>query len=136
MEAKRRLDAETWKLGKGIVVVPNVDGYLLKASVAEIYRQGGMKQIPYMAGCVTNDLGTKPEELKKNDPGDILKECRDFSIRCSEVTGYPSYVYHFGRKLPGDDWGLSIRRNYGMCLARWGNAGVRWKKRIMRSAVK
>jgi para-nitrobenzyl esterase len=103
--AKDLFDAEMWKSGAGLVMVPNVDGYVLPASVKEVYRGGTMKKIPYMAGCVDSDIGTVPEDLKADRPGIILDECLRWSRRVEEVTGKPAYVYEFKRKLPGDDWG-------------------------------
>ncbi len=105
MEGKAKLDAKTWEMGKGIVVVPNVDGYVLTDTVDDVYRKGTMHKIPYMAGCVTDDLGTKPEELAAGDPGDLLKECRSWCIRQEAVENPPAYAYHFSRRLPGDQWG-------------------------------
>ncbi|MCI9149268.1 MAG: carboxylesterase family protein [Lachnospiraceae bacterium] len=105
MEGKGKLDAKTWEMGKGIVVVPNVDGYVLTDTVDEVYQKGTMHRIPYMAGCVTDDLGTKPEELADGDPGDILKECRAWCIRQEEAGNPQAFAYHFARRLPGDEWG-------------------------------
>lgn len=105
IEAKARMDAKTWGMGKGIVLVPNVDGYLLTESVNDVYAHGTMKKIPYMAGCVTDDLGSKPEEVAAGNPGDILEECKAWCIRQQELGNPPAYAYHFSRRLPGDDWG-------------------------------
>ena len=102
---KEKLDEKTWQMGKGIVLVPNVDGVVLTETVGEVYRQGTMKKIPYMAGCVTNDLGTTPEEEKRKDPGNILKECVSWCFKQEEAGNPPAYAYHFARRLPGDDWG-------------------------------
>ncbi len=104
MAAKGRMDEKTWQMGKGIVVVPNVDGYVLTEKVSGVYKKGTMKAIPYMAGCVTNDLGTKPEEEKQKNPGDILEECISWCQKQEEL-GRRAYAYHFARRLPGDDWG-------------------------------
>ena len=81
------------------------DGYVLKATVGDIYKKGSMKDIPYMLGCVTDDLGTTPEELKAKQPGQILEECKSWSFKREETVGSPAYVYHFAHELPGDDWG-------------------------------
>lgn len=104
MAARAKLDAETWKLGKGIVVVPNVDGFVLKETVRDAYRHGNMKKIPYMSGCVTDDLGDTPEEIQAKTGGAMLRECEAWGRKCEEV-GIPSYVYYFSHELPGDDWG-------------------------------
>lgn len=105
MYYKNQLDAETWEMGKGIVVVPNADGYVLKDKVGRIWEEGKMKAIPYMAGCVTDDLGTTPEESKAGQPGIILEECIQWSRKTEQAFGKPAYVYHFAHQLPGDDWG-------------------------------
>lgn len=104
MAAREKFDAETWKLGKGIVLVPNVDGYVLTDTVRDVWKQGKMKNIPYMTGCVTDDLGSLPEEVKEKRPGILLEECKRWSLK-QEECGNPAYVYHFSHELPGDDWG-------------------------------
>lgn len=104
--ATKKLDAQTWKMGKGLVLVPNVDGYILKDTVYEIWKKGEIKKIPYMTGCVTNDLGSTPEEIKEKKPGLLMRESAAWSLKCEEL-GLPSYVYYFSHELPGDDWGSS-----------------------------
>ena len=62
------------------------------------------EDIPYMCGAVTDDLGAKPENVKEDKPGILLEECKRWaSVR--EKNGTPAYLYHFVRRLPGDDWG-------------------------------
>lgn len=102
-EAKRRFDREMRSTGQGLVMVPNVDGYVLKRSVKEVWKNGEMKQIPYMAGAVNQDLGSVPEEVKEKKPGILMEECRRFSFRCEEVYRKPAYLYHFVHDLPGKD---------------------------------
>lgn len=104
-EAKEKLDARTWEMGKGIVIVPNVDGHVLKETVGEVYRNGNMKNIPYMAGCVTDDLGSTPEEVQAKKTGVLCEENKSWSLRQEELWNRASYVYHFAHELPGDDWG-------------------------------
>lgn len=104
-EAKEKLDARTWELGKGIVVVPNVDGHVLKETVDEVYRNGSMKHIPYMTGCVTDDLGSTPEEVQAKKTGLLCEENKSWSLKQEELGNKDSYVYHFAHELPGDDWG-------------------------------
>lgn len=103
--AKSAFDAESWKLGKGLMVVPNADGYLLKETVGEIWRHGKMKQIPYMIGSVTDDLGAIPKDVKADRPGILQEEAIRFSLKAEETYGMPAYLYFFSRRLPGDDWG-------------------------------
>lgn len=104
-EAKCSYDAEAWKLGKGLTIVPNADGYLLKETVGEIWKHGKMKNIPYMLGSVTDDLGALPEDVREGKPGILQEECIRFSVRAEEAFGKPAYVYYFSHPLPGDDWG-------------------------------
>ena len=104
MAAREKFDAETWKLGKGIVLVPNVDGYVLKETVRDVWKKGKMKNIPYMTGCVIDDLGSLPEEVKEKRPGILMEECKRWSLK-QEECGNPAYVYYFAHELPGDDWG-------------------------------
>lgn len=106
LHASKKLDAQTWKMGKGLVLVPNVDGYVLKNTVYEIWKKGEMKKIPYITGCVTNDLGSTPEEIKEKKPGLLMRESIAWSLKCEEFN-LPSYIYHFSHELPGDDWGSS-----------------------------
>lgn len=105
MSAKRMFDARMWETGKGLVMVPNVDGYVLKQSVKELWKEGRMKNIPYMLGVVTDDLGAAREDVEAGITGKLMEECRRWSIQCRSVYGNPSYLYHFSHKLPGDDWG-------------------------------
>ncbi len=105
MEAKRKLDAKLWETGAGLAIVPNVDGYVLQKNVKEVWKAGEMRQIPYMCGTVTEDLGSLPEEVKKGQAGILLEECRRWSLKCEEAYGQPAWLYHFGHPLPGDQAG-------------------------------
>ena len=101
MEVKRKYDAKMWESGAGLTMVPNVDGKVLRKSVKEIWKEGTMHKIPYIAGCVSDDIGSVPG----HGPGEILEECCRWAMKCEEVPGVPVYVYHFSHSLPGDDWG-------------------------------
>lgn len=105
MEAKRILDREIWKMGKGLMVVPNKDGYVLTQNVKETWNDGNMRNIPYMLGVVTDDLGATPEEIVEKRTGALMEECKRWSEKCDAVNNLPSYVYYFSHELPGDDWG-------------------------------
>ena len=106
LEAYGRFNGEMMAAGKGLVVVPNVDGYVLEETVKDCWKNGHLPVIPYIAGCTGNDLGTTPEDLAADDPGMLLRECKAFARRTNEAPGAPgSYVYAFMHKLPGDDWG-------------------------------
>lgn len=105
LNTAERFGAEMFRRGDGLVLVPNTDGYVLEKTVRDVWKEGSMKKIPYIAGCVGNDLGTTPEDLQNNDPGEILRECRRWAEKASQAAGSDAYVYHFARKLPGDNWG-------------------------------
>lgn len=105
MDAKRALDAELWKLGKGLLVVPNRDGYVLNQTVKEVWKAGTMKNIPYMLGVVTDDLGARKKEVEEKRTGMLMEECKKWSLQCEKVMEKGSYVYFFSHDLPGDDWG-------------------------------
>ena len=101
---ERKLNDALWKTGRGLMLVPNVDGYVLDKTVKEAWKENTMKEIPYMCGVVTDDLGAKPEDVKEDKPGILLEECKRWGAKREEA-GMPAYLYHFGRRLPGDDWG-------------------------------
>ncbi len=105
MEAKRQFDGEMFRTGKGLMLVPNVDGYLLEKNVKQVWKDGEMHPVPTMAGVVTNDLGSTPEEVAEGKAGILQKECERWSLKCEEVYGAPSYLYHFAHRLPGDESG-------------------------------
>ena len=96
--------AETFGKGMGLTFTPNVDGWVLKDSVCNIYKDGGFRKIPYMVGCTGNDLLRTKEDEEAGVPGALLDECRRWGGKCSEL-GLPAYVYFFSRELPGDGWG-------------------------------
>ncbi len=97
--------AECFRSGQGLVLVPCVDGYVLKENVKEIYKKGLMHKIPYMAGFVLNDIGQTPEDKKAKRAGSIEDECKKWCLKAGESTGYPAYLYSFIHDLPGDDNG-------------------------------
>lgn len=105
MDAKRKLDKFLWETGKGLVIVPNVDGYVLKQTVKDTWKQGLMHNIPYMLGVVTDDLGATENDIKNKTGGVLLEECKKWSLKCEDAFERPSYVYYFLHELPGDDWG-------------------------------
>ena len=89
--------------GEGMLrIVPNVDGYLLKKNVREVFAEGSMKKIPYMAGCVADDLGRTEEDRRKNEPGLILSSCKEWCQKQEELGNPPAYAYLFTHRLPGE----------------------------------
>ena len=84
-------------------VVPNVDGWLLKKNVREIFAEGTMKKIPYMAGCVEDDLGTTDEDRKKRDAGMLARCDKEWCLRQEEISNPPAFCYEFKHQLPTED---------------------------------
>ncbi len=88
-----------------LVLVPCVDGYVLKETVTDIWAEGKMHPVPTMCGYTLEDLGNTPENVAENKPGILAEECADWSLKCEKAFGIPSYVYYFHHALPGDEWG-------------------------------
>ncbi len=84
-------------------IVPNVDGYLLKKTVREVFAEGTMKKIPYIAGCCADDLATTDEDREKGDPGALLRWSREWCGRAEELGNPPAYCYDFEHLLPGEN---------------------------------
>ncbi len=84
----------------GLCWMPNVDGYLLKDTVANLALDGKIHNIPYMIGSTKDDLGASP------DGTDMLSEsAKKFALVRNEFGGEKVWLYHFDRDLPGDDAG-------------------------------
>ena len=100
-----RLTVRTFAMGKGLVLVPNADGYVLPDTVSNLWKEGKIRPIPYLAGCVNSDLGSEPEKVERKQPGRLMEECVRWSLKAEEDFGIPSYVYYFSHDLPGDGAG-------------------------------
>lgn len=73
-KARMKLEAYCWKTMKnGLILVPNADGYVLKDTVKNIWKNGKMHHIPYMVGSTGNDLGMSPEEAAQEYRGFFRK---------------------------------------------------------------
>lgn len=94
---------QMFREGKGLVFVPNADGYVLQKRAAEVWRDGDMKKIPYLIGTVRGDLADTKEQAEEGIPGILMEECTDWGLKCEEM-GLPAYVYYFSHELPGADW--------------------------------
>jgi len=105
MDCKHEFEKQMMEEGAGLILVPNVDGYVLEKDVKTLWKEGSIKDIPYMTGAVTNDLGSTPEEIKNKEPGIMLTESKAWSFGCEKNFGHPAYVYYFSHDLPGDDAG-------------------------------
>ena len=79
--------------------MPNVDGYLLKDTVANLAIDGKIHDIPYIIGSTKNDIGV-------SDKGDLLVESAiKFALVRNEQSDKKVWLYHFDRDLPGDNAG-------------------------------
>lgn len=110
MAAKGKFDGEMFMKAMrensdagNLMIVPNVDGYLLDKTVNEAFRAGEMKAIPYMAGCVADDLGTTDADRAKGEPGRLLDECRAWCAGAEKHGNPESFAYLFARNLPDED---------------------------------
>ena len=126
MEAADRWNARLRALGKGLLPVPNGDGYLLKNTLNEIWREGRMHPIPYICGVVNNDLESTPEEVEEKRPGVLMDQCRQWSGKCREIYGRPAYLYYFTHELPGDAWGITAFHS-GELWYTMGTYGRCWR---------
>ena len=105
LAAKNAFDAECFKkygFDGALRIVPYVDGVVLKKNVRDIYKEGTMAKIPYMVGCVTEDLGTHEEDRRRRVPGLLLDECKAWAAKQEETGNHKAYVYWFDHTLPGD----------------------------------
>ena len=53
-----------FSVGEGLVLIPNIDGYVLKDGYYKLIEQNKIKNIPYMIGSTLNDIMTTKEDLK------------------------------------------------------------------------
>ena len=120
----------------GLILVPNADGYVLKDTVKNIWKNGKMHHIPYMVGSTGNDLGMSPEEAAQGVPGLLQKEGKLWAEKTEEIYKNPAYLYWFTHKLPGMIWEPFILQKSGMYTVHLTGAGGRWKKRITVSVKK
>lgn len=135
MEAKDRFDGEMMrrimsgeKSGAegSLMIVPNVDGYLLEKSVKTVFAEGSMKKIPYIAGCVTDDLGRTDEDREKNEPGVLMESCKKWCGRQAELSNPPAYCYFFDHSLPGEN-GPDVAFHSAELWYTFGTLGRCWR---------
>lgn len=103
--ANEKFSAEMWKSGNGIVLVPNVDGYVLKDTVSKLLQDGKIKDIPYMIGTVTKELWVTEEDLVSGNKGDLYEDCKAWGAQLEELGRQTPYLYYFSHELPGDGEG-------------------------------
>ncbi len=87
----------------GLMIVPNVDGVVLTKNVREVLADGETPKIPYMTGCVVDDLWTTDEDRAAGRAGLILSEAEAFCRRQEELGAPNSYCYLFSRDMPDED---------------------------------
>ena len=81
------------------------DGYVMPKGYRETVDLGLCRQIPYMAGCTSQDIGTDPQTSGEPECSPLLQGCVEWCKRQSILSGEPNYAYYFQRCLPGDDAG-------------------------------
>ena len=108
------------------MIVPNVDGYLLEKSVKTVFAEGSMKKIPYIAGCVTDDLGRTDEDREKNEPGVLMESCKKWCGRQAELSNPPAYCYFFDHSLPGEN-GPDVAFHSAELWYTFGTLGRCWR---------
>lgn len=96
---------EMMKQGKFMVMVPNIDGYLLTEGYSEVIEKGHIKNIPYILGSTKNDIFTNPEDVAAGRLSALYTGCEAFADQVNRNGHAPAYLYYFTRQLPGDDAG-------------------------------
>lgn len=100
-----KLMGEMFASGKGLILIPNIDGYVLKQGYYDTVDEKKLKKIPYLLGSNKNDLLTTKEDIAAGKKGMLYEGCTAFSHKMEELWNNPSYVYYFSRQLPGDEEG-------------------------------
>ena len=103
--ARDQFSAAAWKKGKGIMIVPNADGYVLQEPVTDRFRKGAVKDIPYMIGSVAEELGLEPGQGRLGVKSAFYDDAIAMSRHLEAQGRAPAYVYYFCHPLPGDDNG-------------------------------
>lgn len=96
---------EAFTSGKGLFMVPNIDGHVLKQGYNNTIEEKKLKRIPYLLGSTKNDIMVTKEELAAGEKGTLYEGCAAFSHKMEELWKEPSYVYYFTRQMPGDEEG-------------------------------
>lgn len=96
---------EMFESGEGLVLIPNIDGYVLKDGYYQLIDSNRIKDIFYLLGSNLNDIMVTKEEIQAKKKSVLYEGCRDFSFKLEEHGHTPAFVYHFTRQLPGDEEG-------------------------------
>lgn len=96
---------EMMKTGRGLVLKPNIDGYVLREDYNSLIEKGAVKRIPYLLGSNKNDIFVEKADADADVRSKIYQGCVDFSHKLKQAGHDPAYVYFFKRQMPGDDAG-------------------------------
>ena len=100
-----RFMGEMMQQGAGLVMRPNVDGYVLPEGYDRQIEQGKIKKIPYLIGSNQNDIFVEKKDADAGVKSRLYQGCVDWSRFLEQAGADPAYVYYFKRQLPGDDAG-------------------------------
>lgn len=90
---------------KGVLLLPNIDGYVLEDSYDALTKAGKVKNIPYMLGSTELDIFVDPEDVAAGKKGSLYESCKNWSFHMQQLGRKNCYVYYFKHHLPGDDAG-------------------------------
>ena len=76
-------------------IAPILDNYVLDKNFAQKAKAGELPNLSYMLGWTKDDMGL----FKDSQP------YYDFSLELANHGQNPAYIYHFARRLPGDNCG-------------------------------
>ncbi|WP_242875597.1 carboxylesterase/lipase family protein [Anaerobium acetethylicum] len=96
---------EMFQTGGGLVLIPNIDGYVLKDGYYSLIDRDAIKDIPYLLGSNKNDIFVTEEDLESGHKGNLFDGTIAFSQKREAFHHKPAYVYYFTRQLPGDEAG-------------------------------
>lgn len=103
--ATERFMGKVLSKGKGFILIPNIDGFVLKEGYYDTIDHNNLKNIPYLLGSNKNDIMTTKEDVESGKKSSLYKGCLGFAEKVEKNGNEPAYVYYFSRQLPGDDAG-------------------------------
>ncbi len=85
---------------------PVLDGHFLTESFHDVLFGNRISDVPCMLGSTTEDIGAKPKDQRQDEEHSMLEQaCVNFANARCQTSSQPTYLYRFGRQLPGDDAG-------------------------------
>lgn len=85
---------------------PVMDGYFQTESYHDVLFANRISDVPCMLGSNTEDIGAKPKDQRDGEEHSMLEQsCINFANARCQTSSQPTYLYRFGRQLPGDDAG-------------------------------